>query len=267
MIDYYQEIAALFDIYENEEHLTEKEIYQRCLLLIKNHNFDPDYMWSINDVSNNRGYCFQFVVEKNAKKQFDSGVYNDLMTNTTKSKNKTEELINYLNDVDDYRLSFASLHALKTKYLIELGLLPNDNEWINSFYNDSFRDLLFKSFIDHYEINDILMDVCEKMGLKYIRLGYMQFWLDMEWLLWTIELADQRNGHIKVNTIKVAFCIAPKIFFERENKIYYDTSFSSKLNSYLKLIDKDLLKIMKDRYEGTSVIEYMFGYSALFKTL
>ena len=44
MTDYYNEVSALFDVYENEEHLTEKEIYQRCLILIKNHKFDFDYV-------------------------------------------------------------------------------------------------------------------------------------------------------------------------------------------------------------------------------
>lgn len=267
MIDYYNEVSALFDVYENEEHLTEREIYQRCLTLIKNHDFDIDYMWAINDAVNNRGYCFQFEVPSKKSKKFNYDEYNELITNTSKSKNKTQELIKFLNGIRDDRLTFISLHALKTKYLIELGILPSNNEWINTRSGENFRDLMFESLSTEEEQYSIVMDAAEKIGIEYIRLSYMQFWLDMEWLLWTIEKADPRKGHIKVNTIKVAFGITPKLYLERGDKKYYDPSFSKKLNGYLKLIDKDLLKKVKDHYKDSPEQERPWGYSLLFKVL
>lgn len=267
MTDYYNEVSALFDVYENEEHLTEKEIYQRCLILIKNHKFDFDYMWAINDAVNNRGYCFQFEVPSKKKSTFDPFVYVSLITNASKSKNKTQDLINYLRDINDHRLIFVSIHALKVKLLIELGLLPANNEWINARSGESFRDLVFESFDTEGNEYSLVMDAAEKIGLEYIRLSYMQFWLDMEWLLWTIEKADPRKGHIKVNTIKVAFGIAPRQYLERGDKKYYDISFSKKLNNYLKMIDKTVLAHIKEKYKNSIEPTREYGYSLLFNVL
>ena len=267
MINYYNEISALFDVYENEEHLTEREIYQRCLLLIKKHNFDRDYMFSVNDVINNRGYCFQFEVPSNRVAEFVSDEYIASITNASKSKNKTAELINYLNKIKDHRLAFASIHALKVKLLVELGVLPSDSEFINSRLNWNLRDLLFESFDDNDDIRELLISALEKIGFDYVILPYFRFWLDMEYLLWFIERADSRKGHIKVNTIKVAFGIAPRIYFERGDKKYYDVSFSKKLNSYLKLIDKRALAHVKEKYKGSVEPTRLYGYSLLFNVL
>lgn len=153
------------------------------------------------------------------------------------------------------------------KFLIELGILPNSNTWIKAREGENFRDLMFESLSEGKEIYDLILDAAEKVSLEYIRLSYMQFWLDMEYLLWTIEKVDPRNGHIKVNTIKVAFGIVPKIFLERGNKKYYDVAFSKKLNKYLKLIDKDLLKTMKEVYKNSPEQDRPWGYSLLFKVL
>ena len=265
MINYYDEIAALFDVYEKEEHLSEKEIFNRCKLLIKNHNFDVDYMYSVNDVVKNHGYCFQFNVPTQKEKAFSSDEYVSLISNVSKSRNRTEELINYLIAVDDYRLTFASIHALKVKHLIDLGILKSTT-WTNEHSTDDFRSLIFNSF-DNKDNYEAMMDALEKIGLKYIRLPYMQFWLDMEWLLWTIEQADPRNGHIKVNTIKIAFGIAPRIYFERGDKKYYDVSFSKKLNQYLKLINKDILEDIKAYYGDSADTNWPYGYSLLYKVL
>ncbi len=267
MINYYNEISALFDVYENEERLTESEIYQRCLLLIKKHNFDRDYMYSVNDVINNRGYCFQFEVPSERKIKFDLEQYTSLITNASKSKNKTATLINYLNDIKDYRLSFASIYSLKIKFLIELGILPSNSEYINKHLNNNFRDLLFKSFSEDKNASELLIDSLEKIGFEYTRLSYFKFWLDMEYLLWTIERADPKKGYIKVGTIKVAFGIAPKMYFERGDRKYYDVSFSKKLNNYLKQIDKVALAHIKDKYKRSVEITYLYGYSLLFNVL
>ncbi len=267
MVNYYNEISALFDVYENEERLTESEIYQRCLLLIKKHNFDKDYMYSLNDVVNNRGYCFQFDIPNERKIQFNSEQYISLITNASKSKNKTAELINYLNDIKDCRLSFASIHALKIKFLVELGILPNNSEYINSHLNENIRDLLFESFNDDEDDSELLIDSLEKIGFEYTNLPYFKFWLDMEYLLWTIQRVDPRKGYIKVNTIKVAFGIAPRMYFERGDKKYYDVSFSKKLNNYLKQIDRDALAHVKEKYLRSVEPTWLYGYSLLFNVL
>ena len=245
MVNYYNEISALFDVYEIEERLTESDIYQRCLLLIKKHNFDKDYMYSINDVVHNRGYCFQFDVPNERKTQFNLEQYISLISNASKSKSKTIELINYLNEIKDHRLSFASIHAIKIKFLVELGFLPNNSEYINNHLRENFRDLLFESFNGDKDAYELLLTALEKIGFEYTSLPYFQFWLDMEYLIWTIERVDKRKGYIKVNTIKVAFGIAPRSYFERGDKKYYDASFSKKLNNYLKQIDKNALPILK----------------------
>ena len=267
MTDYRNEISALFDVYENEEHLTEKEIYERCLLLIKNHNFVFDYMWSINDEVLERGYSFRFNIPSKREEEFDQDKYVSLITNASKSQERTKNLIDYLNRVKDDRLTFISLHALKTKYLMDLGILSNACQWINDRETKNFRELLFESLSTNDEQYSLIMDAAEKIGLEYIRASYWQFWLDMEWLLWTIEKADPRKGHIKVTTIKVAFGITPRAYLERGDKKYYDQSFSRKLNGYLKLIDKDLISIVKDHWKDSTEPDRPWGYSLLFKVL
>ena len=96
MISYVDEIEALFDLYE-EEHLTEKEIFQRTIELVISHEFEKDYMYDLNDTLFNRGYSFQFDV-KREKLKFDSETYYNLITNVTKSKDKTNQLIEKINN-------------------------------------------------------------------------------------------------------------------------------------------------------------------------
>lgn len=265
MNSYCKEISALFDIYESEEHLTEAEIYNRCKELINKHDFDIDYMYDINDVVHNRGYCFQFIVPEQKTKEYSNKEYEALIYNVSKSENRTAELISYLKEVNDHRLFFVSLYALKVKHLINLGILKN-NEWTNSNANSNIRDLLFSSYDDENKI-DICLDALKRIGLKYVDLSYMQFWLDMEFLLWTIEQADSAKGHIKVNTIKVAFCITPKEYLIRDDKKYYDSRFAKKINGYLKLIDKSALKLIKEKYKNSNEPQRLWGYSLLYNIL
>ena len=95
MISYVDEIEALFDLYE-EQRLTEKDIFERCIELVIKHEFNKDYMYDLNDTLYNRGYSFQFDVNRN-KAKFDVEEYGLLITNVSKSKDKTKSLIEYLN--------------------------------------------------------------------------------------------------------------------------------------------------------------------------
>ena len=265
MLDYYDEISALFDIYENEERLSEKAICNKCKNLIKKHHFNRDFIYCINDVVNDRGYCFKFEIDLETGKVFDAMEYSFLITNAKKSQKKTEQLILYLKKVNDHRLIFASIYALKVEYLINLGIIEN-NKWTKAHSKNNFRDLLFISTNDENNYQ-LCIKTAEKIGLKYIKLPYMQFWLDMEGLLWTIEKADPKKGYIKVNTIKVAFGITPRIYFERGEKKYYDALGSKNLNKYLKLIDQKMLEIVKEKYKNSVEPTRMWGYSLLFNVL
>ncbi len=265
MLNYYDEISTLFDIYENEKHLSEKAICSKCKSLIKKHHFNRDFMYCLNDIVSEHGYCFQFDIESEDKEKFDARIYSLLITNAKKSQKKTEQLILYLKKVNDHRLIFASIYALKVEYLINLGIIEN-NEWTKEHSKNNFRNLFFISANDENNYR-VCIKTAEKLGLKYIKLPYMQFWWDMERLLWTIEKADPKKGYIKVNTIKVAFGITPRIYFERGEKKYYDALGSKNLNKYLKLIDQKMLEIVKEKYKNSVEPTRMWGYSLLFNVL
>jgi len=266
MIIYRQEIDALFDFYE-EAHLSEKEIFLRSIELAKKHNLDRDYLFDLNDVVMDRGYCFQFDVPSLNREAFDNKKYCQISANATKSKEKTFSLVKYLTKVNDHRLVLASLHTLKTKFLIELGLLSNKNEYINSNNELNLRNLLYKSFDENGEAKEILIEFLSSVGVEYSTLEYMRFKLDLEYLLWTIEREDPNYGYQKVNTLKVAFNIAPKEFFIRGEKNYYNPKFAKVRLDYLTLVDKKAIQ---------SVINYWgedgnnldgTGYLVLYKAL
>lgn len=265
MISYRKEIEALFDIYENDLHLTEQEIFERSNKSIKEHKFNRDYMFDLNDVLYFRGYSFQYDIPPLEKRIFDKDEYALVIENSTKSKDKTNNLILYLKEVNDWRLSLCSLHALKTKYLVELGILPSDNVYINNNLKSNLRDLFFNAYFS--KDYDVILPCLEKVGILYSTLNYMIFRLDIEFLLWSIEQKDKNKGFIKANTIKIAFNIAPLDFFIRNDKYYYDQQFAEKLNQYLKLIDRKSLDFVKN--EWNDKIEQLddTGYKLLFKIL
>lgn len=265
MISYRNEIEALFDIFEKELHFTENQIFEKCNSLIKEHKFDRDYMFDLNDTLNSRGYSFQYDVPPLKNKDFNNEEYCSLIENVTKSKDKTEKFIQYLNDVNDFRLSFCSLHALKTKFLVELNILPKNNKYINENLNSNLRDLFFNSYFKN-EYN-IILPCLEKVGISYPTLNYMIFRIDMEFLLWSLEQNDKSKGYIKTNTIKIAFNIAPKNYFIRNDKSFYDEQFANKLNSFLKLINKDYLDFVK--YQWDKRIDQIddTGYKLFYKIL
>ncbi len=264
MVSYIDEQEALFDLYE-ELHLSEKEILNRSIELVIRHNFDADYMYDLNDTIFNRGYSFQFEVEDN-KKEFDINEYNKLITNVTKSKDKTLKLIKYLDEINDHRLTFASLHMLKVKYLIDLNYLPSDNDIINSNLKLSFKELFF-SYYDNKNLKKILVKTLSNIGIKYAECEYFDFIIDIEYLLYSIEENDPNYGYIKSNTLKVAFNITPKEYYEKDGKKYYNPKTSKVSKEYLKLINKDKIKKIKSKWlkDGYETVDT--GHMLLYKLL
>ena len=266
MISYVDEIEAIFDIYE-AEHLTEAEISQRSIELVKKHDFDRDFMFDINDTLYNRGYSFQFEVPQLERELFDSEKYEELCSNVGKSKDKTEELIEYLKNINDFRLGLASIHMLKVKYLIALGYLSEDNEFIKANSNLDLRTLLFKSYEYDLEAKTIIVESLEDFGIPYSTLEYMEFRLDVEYLLWTIERDDPNRGYLKVNTFKVALNLAPKEYFVRNGKCYYNEKFSKVTKDYLKLISQKCVNIIKDWWDEEGYTVDGTGYRLLYQLL
>lgn len=266
MISYIDELEAIFDIYE-AERLTEGEIFQRAIELVKKHKFDRDYMFDLNDTIFNRGYSFQFVVPKLDSEKFDLKKYETLCLNVGKSQEKTENLISYLKDVNDFRLGLASIHMLKVKYLISLGYLPDNIEFINNNSNLDLRALLFKSYEYDLEAKAIIIESLEYFGIPYPTLEYMEFRLDVEYLLWTIERNDPSRGYLKVNTLKIALNIAPKEYYSRYNKKYYNEKFSKVTKEYLKLIDQKCINTIKSRWGKDGYTVDGTGYRLLYQLL
>ncbi len=258
-MSYIIDIETLFDEYEKKK-LSMEDIFFECIDLIKLHEFNKDFIFDLNDTLNYRGYNFQFLINKN-KEQFDQNKYALLIKNATKSLDKTKKLIEYLNNIQDYRLTLASLHALKIKFLIKLNLLPQNNDLLNQMQQENYRDVLFASY-NSDELFDIVYKVLEKIGIPYATLAYMKFRIDVEMLLWTIE-TNKNNGYLIVNAIKTILNIAPKEYFIRDNKAYYASISSLKIKNYLKLIDKDAIKIIKNAWKEEFDNFDMTGYKLL----
>ena len=266
-MNYVGEIEALFDTYE-DNHLTEAEIFGRCIDLVLKQNKDRDYMFDINDTLFNRGYSFQFDVPPLDRKEFNQDDYVALSSQSTKSKDKTKDLIDYLRSIHDFRLTFASMHMLKVDYLISLGYLPSDNEYINNRKGFTLRELLYRSYEENLEAKAIIVKALEKLGVLYSGYEEMEFKLDLEYLLWTIERDEKgKESYKKVNTLKVAFNLAPKEYFIRDGKLYYNPRLSKVTKDYLKCINQKCINVIKDWWgeEGYSLDGT--GYAVFYQLL
>lgn len=261
MID---KIEKWFDVFEKKYFMTEKEIYEACIELVKSSNFNKEFIYDLNDVLYNRGYSFQFEIEEQNDK-FEINKYNELCSNTSKSKNKTKNLIDYLNSINSFRLSLATLHKLKVKYLIELGYIK-ENDYINKYVDKDLKTLLFHAYEEDINTKEYLINILPNFGIKYSTLEYVRFKLDMEYLLWTIEKNDNK-AYIKVNTLKVALNIAPKEYFIFNNKRYYNENFSIVTKNYLKLIDKNSLNKIYNIWQDEGYNLDDTGYSVLYGLL
>ena len=117
------------------------------------------------------------------------------------------------------------------------------------------------------EIKKIVKSTLDSMGMVDALTKVGDFWLDMEYLLWTIERDDPKYGHLKINTIKVATAIAPKSYFERDDKIYYSVHTSKDFKKYIKLIDKTAVSKMKDKWGEMGYETLQDGYRLLHQYL
>jgi hypothetical protein len=263
MSGYIKLIENLFDHYE-KSGLTEEDIFDKCVNLIRSHKNDPEYTWTLNDTLYNRGYSFQFVVH-DPRKKFDGKSYGDLTSQVTKSKAKTQALWEYLFATKDHRLILASLHMLKVQFLVDLGYMQ-DSPVLDNKKSFTMRELLYGNY-DNEQIKKIVKSTLDSMGMVDALTKVGDFWLDMEYLLWTIERDDPKYGHLKINTIKVATAIAPKSYFERDDKIYYSVHTSKDFKKYIKLIDKTAASKMKDKWGEMGYETLQDGYRLLHQYL
>ena len=90
----------------------------------------------------------------------------------------------------------------------------------------------------------------------------------MEYLLWTIERDEQsKESFKKVNTLKVALFLAPKEYFIRDDKYFYNTHLSKVTKDYLKCINKQCIKVVKEWWSGKPFLLDNTGYSVFFHIL
>lgn len=267
----------LFDLVTKWEHekRTEKEIIKKFSDLIMSNKDDIDLYFDINDALHWKGYSYQFAIPKEEKYEWDSEEYAELVTNVTKSKEKTKELCIYLSEMDLSTLTISSLHFIKMKHLINLGVYHNveplkpiiDMNIYDAYmmcYSDKYDDIL----IDKKYIKTVIEKFLMQIGLQYIDLDYMQFRMEMEYLLWTITQTDKtKDAYKKINTIKVAFCIADKEYFMWNDKIYFSEDIHKNLVKYLSYIDKNEAKKIYDKYKDSIHLLDDTGYKLLFNML
>ena len=100
-----------FDLITKWEHekRTEKEIVNKFSELLKDNPEERELYFDINDALHWKGYSYQFAVPREGKYAWDAEEYAELVSNVTKSKEKTKELCIYLAEMDNYILTLAYL--------------------------------------------------------------------------------------------------------------------------------------------------------------
>lgn len=258
---YFNEACNLLDFLE-ESKLTAEEITDKCIDVAVDHHWDREYLSALNDALWNHGYITQFEIDSEPAHEYDKDEYQGLMKNAGMSAEKTKALVDYLAKVKNWRMIFSSLHKLRVRHLMTLGILPDNNRHILKREEKTFRDLYFWARRNNNNMYYTLTEVLEHyLGLEDAGSQYMQFRLDVEMLLWTLE-RDDKDGYLKVNTIKVANALAPKDLFEGD-KIYYKTNLSKYASMYLNQIDKEYIAYVKEEwgdyhYDNT-------GYAVLYR--
>lgn len=255
-----------------EQNLTEEQIVNRFIQLIEKDKDNPEIYYDVNDALNWKGYSYNFEPLKEVREEFDGIEYADIVSNASKSKQKTYDLLTYLWKSNDWRLTLNSLHYIKVSKLIELDLIKGDNNYVKENKNLNLYDFymgLFKEENSGYTLlKKRLEQWLETIGLSYVTLDYMQFRMYIEYLLSTISINKKiPNGYIKANTIKVAFSICPREYLVVNYKEYYNQNIQKNLVSYLGLIDKKEIKRIKDMYNP--LIDQLddTGYKLLFNII
>ena len=266
----------LYDLVSSleENHMTEEEIINECLKLLYKEDESIELLYNINDVLKWKGYFYQFQVPEMPRKQYNSDEYGQIVSQCSKSKIKTTELIKYLQDCNDWRLTLNSLHFIKMSMIFELGILPKllDEELLKKIYQYNLYDFYMSLFLEKHKESLVLKVALEKwfetIGLSFCRMKYMQFRLANEYLLWTITKNDKSpSSYLKVNSIKVALSICPREYLCFNGKEYYNKNMHKNLVKYLALIDKNEIKRIKDTYGYLEDIDYDTGYKLLFNLI
>ena len=250
-------------------NFTQQEIIDKFIkVLAYSRDFDEyvSNMYDINDVLNWNGYHYQFVVPRKEGTAYKNIDYVNKIEKITMSKNKTKELIMYLNEVSDYRLTLSSLQRLKIEFLMELDILPKDNDIINQYSKRFFYDLYFEHY-DNLELRNILDNSFIKLGLKWIECDYMRFRMDMEYVLYSMNFNEKYETYKRINTIKVGLNICPRTYFVWNDKNYYNEKIASNINKYLKKLDKDIVKKYKNKYKNCIDNLDDTGYKLLYNML
>lgn len=256
-----------------EKNMTEEEIVDGCLKLLYREDATMELFYNINDVLNWKGYSYQFRVPDAPHKEFDSEEYGEIVSQCSKSKQKTLELIKYLHDCNEWRLTLNSLHFIKMSMLFELGILPKfpDEALMKYMCQYNLYDFYMSLFEAKHEENPIKIALekwFETIGLSFCRMDYMQFRLANEYLLWTITKNDKTSSsYLKVNSIKVALSICPREYLCFNGKEYYNKNMHKNLVKYLALIDKNEIKRIKDKYGYLEEVDYDTGYKLLFNLI
>ena len=250
-----------------KEKQTEHKIVQNCLILIRNANYSRDLIFDVNDALSQKGYHYQFMTTKKQAPIIQDD-YFYLTSQTSKSLTKTKSLIEYLKFTNDSRISFASLHCLKIRNLILLGLLPSSS-FFTSLEKENILNVYFSIYQQDLEAQKTIEDFFDQIGIHYLSLPSYRFKVDMEYLLWTMNKKDHtKKLYLKQNTIRIAFSIMPKALFEIEDKKYYDENIALHLFAYLRLIDKKETLLMKEKYaQSIESLKIENGYKILFYTL
>ena len=142
-----EEVEDLVILWE-QKNMTENEIVDECLKLLYREDATMELLYNINDVLNWRGYSYQFKVPEQPRKEYNSEEYGEIVSQCSKSKQKTAELIKYLHDCNDWRFTLNSLHFIKISMMFELGILPKfeDEVLLNYLYQFNLYDFYMTLF-------------------------------------------------------------------------------------------------------------------------
>ena len=271
---YFKEITKL-----EKNHFSEDLIRDYSIALMDDAKWDIDACYDINDVLIYKGYSFRMEIPKKygKKVRFDKEYYGELVKNVTKSVSRTRELMMYLNKLNYSQISLASLNFIKIKHLFALGYFKDtDNPYFEAMMEHNLYNTYFLTYTEpsmyafrhakKYIENNVFSDI----GISYCDLSYMEFRLDIEYLLYTIKFSYvSKDYYKKINTLKVALNITPSFIYEWDSsKIYYYKNIAKYFNDCFKYIDKDSIEELKNKYDESFINDLdNTGYKLLFMLL
>lgn len=261
-----------------KERRTQEEIINRLEHILIEKNWDNDECHSINDALIWNGYKYRFKpLPVKRDKEFDRYEYAALVKGVGKSLNQTLKLMQYLRDVQDFRLTFSSMHFIKMKYLYQANLINISNSVLEQYKNSDLYETYF-GCVNHSSdkecqevIRYIEKEILPLMGEKYAYqdFDYKNFQIDMEYLLYTITFTGDKDAYKRINTLKVALNInkpewhvwgIDRLKFDTaktkteqnslvEKGTYYYKNLVKEFIPSLKKIDKGIAKHVAENYK------------------